>query len=128
MATYRPHKDFTLRAKLLLTQSTDTTSDLARSSEATFGFAWRPSFTDRFALLGRYTYLDEGVTPAQSSNGPVDPITGQPLGVRERAHVVSLAGEGRLFWKISLAEKIAAKCKEEPDENTASWSSCGSTG
>ena len=74
-------------------------------------------------LLGRYTYLDEGLPNAQATNGPTDPLTGAPLGFRERAHVVSLAGDGRLFWQISLGEKVAAKLREEltPDGNSSAW-------
>ena len=37
----------------------------------------------------------------------------RPLGFRERSHVMSLAGDGRLFWRISLGEKVAAKRREE---------------
>jgi hypothetical protein len=122
MVTVRPHSDVTLRGKLFMSQSTSTAT-LARSTEATAGFAWRPSWTDRFALLGRYTWLDEGVPAAQGQNGPVDPATGQPLSFRERAHVMSLAGEGRVVWRFSLGEKVAAKRREElqPDGWLSSW-------
>ena len=123
MVTWRAHQDFTLRGKIFFSEldGAGDNASIARSSEATVGFAWRPSFTDRFALLGRYTYLDEGLPNAQAANGPTDPLTGAPLGFRERAHVMSLAGDGRLFWRISLGEKVAAKRREEltPDGNSA---------
>jgi uncharacterized repeat protein (TIGR01451 family) len=112
LVTLRPHKDLTLRAKAFFSRSAATSATLARSSEATVGFAWRPSFTDRFNLLGRYTYLDEGVTAGQAPGGA-------PF--RERAHVMSLAAEGRVVWRFSLGEKIGAKRRDEPTEGTASW-------
>ena len=98
-------------------------TSLARSSEATAGFAWRPSWTDRVAVLGRYTYLDEALPNAQAQNGPTDPLTGAPLGFRERAHVMSVAGDGRVLWRFSLGEKVAAKRREEltPDGNSSAW-------
>src|SRR5262249_406696 len=98
-------------------------SQLARSTEATVGFAWRPSFTDRVVLLGRYTYLDEGLPGAQAQNGQIDPATGRPLAFREHAHVMSLAADGRIFWRFSLGEKIAAKRREEvqPGGDTSAW-------
>ena len=124
MLTWRVHPDFTIRGKIFFSNSTAMgTTSVARSSEATAGFAWRPSWTDRFAILGRYTYLDEGLPNAQAQNGPTDPLTGAPLGFRERAHVMSLAGDGRVIWRFSLGEKIAAKRREEltPDGNSAAW-------
>jgi hypothetical protein len=127
MLTARPHPDLTLRAKFFMSQSNGSAasvqSQLATSTEATVGFAWRPSFTDRVVLLGRYTYLDEGLPGAQAQNGPIDPATGRPLGFRERAHVMSLAADGRILWRFSLGEKIAAKRREEllPDGNTSAW-------
>ncbi len=125
MITWRVNQDFTLRGKIFFSNSTalNTNSSLARSSEATAGFAWRPSWTDRLALLGRYTYLEEGLPNAQAVGGPVDPLTGAALGFRERAHVASLAGDGRIFWKFSLGEKVAAKLREEitPDGNSQAW-------
>jgi len=122
MVTWTPHKDLTLRGKVFFSRTSgDTDATLARSTEVTAGFAWRPSFTDRIALLGRYTYLDEFAPDAQAVNGPVNPLTSQPLGLREQAHVVSLAGEGRLFWRFSLGEKIAAKWRHEPVLGTSDW-------
>src|SRR5262249_20524255 len=70
MVTVQPHKDLTLRGKLFFSRAKGASSTLARSSEATVGFAWRPSFTDRVALIGRYTYLDEGVPAPQAQNAP----------------------------------------------------------
>ncbi len=122
--TWRPHSDFTLQGKIFFSNSTAMgTTSIARSSEATAGFAWRPSWTDRFCVLGRYTYLDEGLPNAQAQNGPTDPLTGAPLGFRERAHVMSLAEDGRAFWRISIGEKVAAKLRQEltPDGNSSAW-------
>jgi hypothetical protein len=121
MATWKAHPDLTLRAKFLFSRSSTATNGLARSSEATVGFAWRPSFTDRIALVGRYTFVDEGLPPAQGANSPSDPTTGLPLTGRERAHVMSLAADGRLVWRISLGEKIAAKLRDEPELGTSAW-------
>jgi hypothetical protein len=124
MVTWRVHPDFTFRGKIFFSNSTGAgNASIARSSEATVGFAWRPSFTDRVAVLGRYTYLDEGLPGAQAATGPIDPLTGAALGFRERAHVMSLAGDGRVFWRISLGEKIAAKQRQEltPDGNSSAW-------
>jgi fimbrial isopeptide formation D2 family protein/uncharacterized repeat protein (TIGR01451 family) len=124
MLTWRVHPDLTLRGKVFFSNSTGMgNTSVARSSEATAGFAWRPSWTDRVVALGRYTYLDEGLPNAQAQNGPTDPLTGAPLGFRERAHVMSLAGEGRVLWRFSLGEKVAAKRREEltPDGNSAAW-------
>jgi hypothetical protein len=122
LATLRPHKDFTVRLKAFYSRSVDAASQsLARSAEMTGGFAWRPSFTDRIALLGRYTFLDEFSPPGQAQNGAIDPVTGRPLTMRERSHVMSLAWDGRIFWRISLGEKIAAKLKEEPVLGTSDW-------
>jgi hypothetical protein len=123
MVTWQPHTDFTIRGKLFMSQSTATALTLARSTEATAGFAWRPSWTDRLAVLGRYTWLDEGVPPAQGASGPLDPATGTPLALRERAHVMSLAGEGRVVWRFSLGQKVAAKLREDlqPDGWQSSW-------
>ncbi|HWE29680.1 MAG TPA: hypothetical protein VHB97_16840, partial [Polyangia bacterium] len=115
MLTWQASHDLTFRGKLMLSQSlgTTTTTPLARSSEANVGFSWRPSWTDRLVLLGRYAYLDEGLPATQATTGPTDPLTGAALGFRERAHVVSLAGDGRFVWKLSLGEKVAAKLREE---------------
>ncbi|MCU1276897.1 MAG: hypothetical protein JWM53_443, partial [bacterium] len=124
MITWRLHPDLTFRGKIFFSNSTGAgNTSIARSSEVTTGFAWRPSWTDRFAVLGRYTYLDEGLPNAQAVNGPTDPLTGAPLGFRERAHVMSLAGDGRVVWRISLGEKIAAKRREEltPDGASSAW-------
>ncbi len=122
MGTYRPHKDFTLRGKLFYSVSAPTGgATQARSAEATVGFAWRPSFTDRIALLGRYTFLDEFSPQPQALNAAVDPLSGQPLDLRERSHVMSLAADGRIVWRFSLGEKIAAKYMEDPTLNTAAW-------
>jgi hypothetical protein len=124
MMTWRAHPDLTFRGKILFSNSTGAGSTpIARSDEATVGFAWRPSWTDRLALLGRYTYLEEGLPNAQAQNGPTDPLTGAPLGFRERAHVGSLAGDGRVVWRISFGQKIAFKRREEltPDGNSAAW-------
>ncbi|HUS64446.1 MAG TPA: SdrD B-like domain-containing protein, partial [Kofleriaceae bacterium] len=120
MVTWRAHRDLTLRGKAFFSRSSDSAATLARSTEATVGFAWRPSFTDRIALLGRYTFLDEFSPSPQALSGPVDPTTGRPLELRERAHVASLAADGRLFWRFSLGEKIAAKLREEPTLGTSS--------
>lgn len=120
MVTWRPHKDLTLRSKVFLAHSTGAqAATLARSTEVTSGFAWRPSFTDRVALFGRYTFLDEHAPLPQALNAPVDPITGRPLSFRERAHVASIAADGRIFWRISLAEKLAVKHRDEPTEGTS---------
>jgi hypothetical protein len=124
MLTWRVHPDFTLRGKIFFSNSTAMGStSIARSSEVTAGFAWRPSWTDRLAVLGRYTYLDEALPNAQATNGPTDPLTGAPLGFRERAHVMSVAGDGRVIWRFSLGEKVAAKRREEltPDGNSSAW-------
>jgi uncharacterized repeat protein (TIGR01451 family) len=123
MVTWRPHKDLALRGKVFVSRasSPNLPATLANSTEATIGFAWRPSWTDRIALLGRYTYLDEGVPGAQGANGPRDPTTGAPLLTRESAHVMSLAWDGRIFWRFSLGEKLAAKFREEPDLGTSAW-------
>lgn len=130
MLTARPHPDVTLRAKFFMSQANGTStlgagtsSALANSTEASAGFSWRPSFTDRVVLLGKYTYLDEGVPSAQAQNGPIDPATGQPLTLRERAHAMSLAADGRVIWRFSLGEKIAAKYRQELDPGgpTAAW-------
>lgn len=124
MITWRAHRDLTFRGKIFFSNSTGMgNQSVARSSEATAGFAWRPSWTDRVALLGRYTFLDEGLPAAQAQNGPTDPLTGAPLGFRERAHVMSLAGDGRVVWKFSLGGKVAAKLRQEllPDGTTSAW-------
>jgi hypothetical protein len=124
MLTWHAHRDLTFRGKIFFSNSTGQgDASIARSSEADAGFAWRPSWTDRLALLGKYTYLDEGLPNAQAQNGPTDPLTGAPLGFRERAHAMSLAGEGRVIWRFSLGEKVAAKYREEltPDGNSAAW-------
>jgi uncharacterized repeat protein (TIGR01451 family) len=120
-ATWQIHRDLTIRGKAFFSHSKTAKQDAALSSEATGGFAWRPSFTDRIVLLGRYTYLEEGTPSAQAQSGAHDPATGLPLLLRERSHVTSLAGEGRLIWRISLGEKVAAKYREEPEEGTAAW-------
>jgi uncharacterized repeat protein (TIGR01451 family) len=109
MVTVQPQRDVTLRGKALFSDSRVPGSLLARSQEATLGFAWRPSFTDRIALFGRYTFLDEGV-----------PQKDAPA-IRERAHVMSLAGQARLFWRISLAEKVGAKRRDEPGLGSSDW-------
>jgi uncharacterized repeat protein (TIGR01451 family) len=122
MATLKATRDLTLRAKAFYSRSTDPTSQtLARSSEVDFGFSWRPTFTDRVALLGRYTFLDEFTPLPAAAATAVDPVTGRPLSLRERSHVASLATDGRLIWRFSLGEKIAVKRKEEPTLGTADW-------
>jgi hypothetical protein len=121
MVTLRPHKDLSLRGKVFFSHATGADATLARSTEVTAGLAWRPSFTDRVALFARYTYLDEGVPQAQGANGPVDPSTGAPLAFRERAHVMSLAADGRVVWRFSLGEKVGAKRREEPGLQTSDW-------
>ncbi len=112
MITATPTKDLSFRGKALFSDSKVPGSTLAKSSEADVGFSWRPSFTDRLALFGRYAYLDEGIPPTQVANAPA---------LRERSHVLSLAGEGRLFWRISLSEKVGAKHMDEPDLHTSDW-------
>jgi uncharacterized repeat protein (TIGR01451 family)/fimbrial isopeptide formation D2 family protein len=123
MVTWQVHPDITLRAKVFVSRSSTVGDDstLARSTEITGGLAWRPSFTDRFSLLLRYTWLDEFSPVAQAQNGPVDPVTGVPLGLREQAHVMSLAAEGRVFWRISIGGKIAAKWRLEPTLGAQAW-------
>jgi hypothetical protein len=119
MATLHPHKDLTLRVKAFFAKSTAPGATLGHSSEASFGFAYRPSFTDRLALIGRYSFVDEGLTGAQADGAAKDPATGLPMLARERAHVASIAGEGRLFWRLSLAEKVGMKLRQEPDLGTS---------
>ena len=34
---------------------------------------------------------------------------------------MSLAGQARLFWRISLAEEVGAKRREEPGLGTSDW-------
>ena len=59
-------------AKLNFSQTEDnlTGDDAARLAEASVGFAYRPTWTDRWNVLGRYTYLDDLVAPGQVLNRP----------------------------------------------------------
>jgi hypothetical protein len=124
MATLRPHPDLTIRAKIFFARAADASTPapdrtLARSSEASLGFAWRPSFTDRISLFGRYTFLDEFSPLQQARAGQVDPASGLPIVGREQSHVASIASDGRLFWRFSLGEKVALKYRTEPTSGTS---------
>lgn len=122
MTTLRPHPDLTIRAKIFFARAADATANdrtLARSSEASVGFAWRPSFTDRISLFGRYTFLDEFSPAQQARAGAIDPASGLPIVGREQSHVASLASDGRLFWRFSLGEKLALKYRTEPTAGTS---------
>jgi len=121
MTTLRLHPDLTIRAKIFFARAADTASNgtLARSSEASLGFAWRPSFTDRISLFGRYTFLDEFSPAQQARAGAIDPASGLPIVGREQSHVASIASDGRLFWRFSLGEKLALKYRTEPTTGTS---------
>ncbi len=140
LVTWHPTSEFMVRAKALFSHaglaapgpggSTGATTTgllaLGRSNEASIGLSWRPAWTDRISLLARYAYLDEGLPQAQAANGPKDPITGAALGFREQSHVIAVGGEGRLFWRISLSEKIAANTAPSPTSAPPAGWSCGS--
>ena len=79
-------------AKLNYSRTEDnlTGDDAARLAEASIGFAYRPVWTDRFNVLGRYTYLDDLVAPQQLLNRP-----------DQRSHVAALESLYKLN-KLSL--------------------------
>jgi uncharacterized repeat protein (TIGR01451 family) len=101
------HKDFTLRAKALVSYTND--ANHTHSLELSGGFSYRPSWIDGAALLGRYAYIDDQAPAVQTP--------GAGAVFSERAHAFSLGGEARLFWRFSLGEKIAAKLREDPAGN-----------
>ena len=115
-ATLRPVNDFTVRAKVFYSRSALSTGtlagvELATATEINVGFAWRPSWVDGAALFGRYAFLDDHAPPAQA--------IGAAARFPERAHVISLGGEARLVWRLSLSEKVAAKRREEDVEGAS---------
>jgi hypothetical protein len=108
-ATVIAHPDLWLRGRFMVTRTLmrdSTAPERKPEVEATAGFAWRPSRTDRLAVLGRYTYL---IDSPQSADDPLTPV------YRQRSHIASLAGEVKLCRWLSLGEKVAYKSLRELD-------------
>jgi hypothetical protein len=119
-ATLKLHRDFTVRARVLAGFTHDGSCSATvqpsappgspvpctQTVEASAGFSWRPSWIDGAALLGRYSYVDDVAPTVQQ------PGAGAPFA--ELSHSASLGGEARLFWRISLGEKVAFKLRRDP--------------
>ena len=87
-------------AKINYSQTEDklTGDDAARLAEASVGFAYRPVWTDRWNVLGRYTWLDDLVAPQQVINRP-----------DQRSHVASLETLYNLNQRWEFGLKLAIR-------------------
>ncbi len=70
----------------------------ARLAEGNIGFAYRPVWTNRWNVLGRYTYLSDLVAPQQVQNRP-----------DQRSHVASVEGLYNLNNRWEFGMKLAAR-------------------
>jgi len=75
-----------------------TGDDAARLAEGSFGFAYRPVGTYRWALLGRYSYLEDLVAPQQVINRP-----------DQRSHIGSLEALYNLNARWEFGLKLALR-------------------
>lgn len=76
----------------------ESSSTIARFTELTTGWAFRPRRDDRFEVITRYSYLVEE-----------RPLTLTDLKHTERSHVVALLPFARLPHQILLSAKLAVK-------------------
>jgi len=75
-----------------------TGDDAARLAEGSVGIAYRPVWTDRFNVLGRYTYLDDLVAPGQVLLRP-----------DQRSHVASVESLYKLSSRWEFGMKLAIR-------------------
>ena len=124
LVTWRIDQDLTLRGKIFFSNSTALDDRRWRAPRrrprASRGGHRGPIASSCSAATPTST---RGCPTRRRQNGPTDPLTGAALGFREKAHVMSLAGDGRVLWSFSLGEKVAAKLREEltPDGNSSAW-------
>jgi len=75
-----------------------TGDDAARLAEASLGFAYRPVGTNRWNILGRYTFLDDLVAPGQ--------VLARP---DQRSHVASVESLYKLSSRWEFGLKLAIR-------------------
>jgi uncharacterized repeat protein (TIGR01451 family) len=112
--TFGPNEDLTLMGKVSLSQTEEEDADveLAKFVEAGVGFAYRPVCGDRLNLLGKFTYLSDLSTEAQSADD----------GVCERTQTMSLEGMYPLGHRFELGGKFARKQGEiGSDRGAGTW-------
>ena len=91
-----PHLRWLIRLNLSLTDDDLADRTAARFVEGSAGFAWRPAFSDRLDVLGKYSYLDDLASAGQATTRP-----------DERAHVLSLETLYDLTRHWELGGKLA---------------------
>ena len=102
----------TLLGKLNLadTEDRDLVND-ARFTEASLGFAYRPTTNDRLNILGKYTYLYDLGSAAQLN-----------VGTDQRSHILSTEAIYRLAPKWELGGKLARRTGDlRIDRGVGEW-------
>ena len=97
---YKASEGLRLLGKLNYSETEDqlTGDDAARLAEGSLGFAYRPVGSYRWALLGRYTYLEDLVAPQQIINRP-----------DQRSHIGSLEALYNLNSRWEFGLKLALR-------------------
>ena len=102
---HNEHLRTLIRLNLALTENDDTSLADGKFIEADLGIAYRPAFSDRLNLLGKYSYLYD--LPAQLSTGS---LVGQnDSSTDERAHILSIEALYDISRKWELGAKLAAR-------------------
>lgn len=98
--TYRLDEDWRLAARINYSKTEDFTNpqNSARFIEGNLGFSYRPVDNNRWALLGRYTYLYDLRTLAQVTTGS-----------DQKSNIFSLEGIYRFNPEWELAAKLARR-------------------
>ena len=97
---FKASESLRLLAKLNYSETEDqlTGDDAARLAEGSVGFAYRPVGSYRWAVLGRYTYLEDLVAPQQIINRP-----------DQRSHIGSLEALYNLNARWEFGLKLAVR-------------------
>jgi len=109
---FRHNMSLLLAFDYSITQTENSKIDDARFIEGKLGIAYRPIYTDRLNLLGKYTFIDD-----------LSPL-GQPRGTSpdERAHIFSVEGMYDVTKKWQVGEKFAYKRAEiRIDRDRGNW-------
>lgn len=98
--TYRLDEDWRLAARINYSKTEDLNDpqNNARFTEGNLGFSYRPVSNNRWALLGRYTYLYDLRTLAQVTTGS-----------DQKSNIFSLEGIYRFNPEWELAAKLARR-------------------
>jgi len=112
-------RDLTLFAKanISYTQNSDSDSTLASFKEMVLGGAYRPIYSDRLNLIGKYSFLEDESPTSQADYKDIDHV---------RAHVFGLEAIYDLTDKFQIVEKGAFRYMDEKVSgfgftNTQTW-------